>query len=115
MSLSGQPESRLPLQPGVYRPTFPVTNEAARLELEQHLAQDFRVESAGLLGGRETDEELYFLQQHYRFPTRLLDWTHNPLASLFFAIDKPDAEGEVFLMDAYQMQKAHPAVPGWSM
>ena len=100
----GQPESRLPLQPGVYRPTFPVTNEAARLELEQHLAQDFRVESAGLLGGRETDEELYFLQQHYRFPTRLLDWTHNPLASLFFAIDKPDAEGEVFLMDAYQMQ-----------
>ena len=26
------------------------------------------------------------------------------MASLFFAIDKPDAEGEVFLMDAYQMQ-----------
>jgi hypothetical protein len=78
-----QPESGLPLQPGVYRPTFPAANEAERLLTEQHLAQDFRVESAGLLTGRERDDELYFLQQHYRFPTRLLDWTHNPLASLF--------------------------------
>jgi hypothetical protein len=98
-----QPESGLPLQPGVYRPTFPAANEAERLLTEQHLAQDFRVESAGLLTGRERDDELYFLQQHYRFPTRLLDWTHNPLASLFFAVGKPNFDGEIFLMDAYQM------------
>ena len=100
----GQPEAGLELQPGVYRPTFLAADETARLLIEQHLAQDFRVESAGLLTGRETDAELYFLQQHYRFPTRLLDWTHTPLASLFFAIDKPTVDGEIFVMDAYQMQ-----------
>jgi len=77
----GQPEARLALQPGVYRPQFPVTTEEERIELERHLAQDFRVEAAALLTGRETAAELYFIQQHYRLPTRLLDWTHNPLAS----------------------------------
>lgn len=38
------------------------------------MTQDFRVQAAGVLTGRETDAELYFLEQHYRMPTRLLDW-----------------------------------------
>jgi hypothetical protein len=99
----GQSSAEWDLRPGVYRDGF-AEDEQARLMKERHLAQDFRVESAGIRSGRETDEELYFLQQHYRLPTRLLDWTSSPLAALYFAVTgHVGVDGKLFLMDAYQL------------
>jgi hypothetical protein len=98
------------LQPAVYRPTFPAKDEAERLRIEQHMTQDFRVQAAGLLTGRETDADLYFLQQHYRMPTRLLDWTHSPLPALYFAVTSDSgSDGELFMMDAYQLSPSQNA------
>jgi hypothetical protein len=98
----GQSQSGLPLQPGVYRSGF-AADEYSRLRKENHLTQDFRVLSAGIRTGQETDAEIYFLQQHYRMPTRLLDWTTSPLAALYFAASTDEADGELFMMDAYQI------------
>lgn len=90
--------------PGVYRPGFPGASEDDRLNTEQHLTQDFRVESAGLRSGDDKDADLYFLQQHYGMPTRLLDWTTSPLAALFFAArENATVDGVVAAMDAYQL------------
>src|SRR5262249_34854093 len=90
--------------PAVYRSGFPAKDESDRLLTEKHLTQDFQIESAGLRSGNDQDAELYFLQQHYGMPTRLLDWTTRPLGALFFAFSKYDErDGAFFAMDAYQL------------
>lgn len=98
----GHSSSRWYLEPGVYRRTF---KDADWQKREQRLCEDFRVLSAGLRTGRETTTEIYLMQQHYRIPTRLLDWTTNPLAALYFATEhseESDDDGEFYAMDAWK-------------
>ena len=100
----GQSDESWKLAPGVYRHDFPEKTEEGRLRLERHLTQDFRAMSAGIRRGDEDEPELYFLQQHYRMRTRLLDWTNNALAGLYFAVSPhSNSDGALFMMDAYQL------------
>jgi hypothetical protein len=101
----GQSNSSWALSPGVYRPSFPEKAEWKRLRIERHMSQDFRVQSAGTLTGARDNAALYFLQQHYQMPTRLLDWTHSPLTALHFAVggSNADTDGQLFMMDAYSL------------
>lgn len=105
MWFRGQSNSEWKLETGVYRHNFTNNNSDELLEKERLIYQDFRVQSSGLLTGVETEAELYFLQQHYGIPTRLLDWTKNPLNGLYFAIgdNEKETDSAFFMMDANKL------------
>lgn len=65
---------------------------------ERDAVRLFMIEGTAHLGRHPTVPlEWLALAQHHGVPTRLLDWSLNPLVALFFAVDEnPDADGAVY-------------------
>lgn len=73
------------------------------LNLERTIVGQF-LQAGGYLLERENEIEAYFLARHFGAPTRLLDWSTNPLVALFMAVfdddhSKSSVDGAVFAID----------------
>ena len=111
----GQTDTSWGLVPRIWRKQYSDANEAEmRLEFES-VGHPLTV-----LGTAHDKWHWYFLMQHYGAPTRLLDWTVNPLVALYFAVrDATEDDGAVWVVDPWRWNRSHvknlygPAVGGW--
>ncbi|MGO9544661.1 MAG: FRG domain-containing protein [Rhodomicrobium sp.] len=71
-------------------------------EIEKKMLSDLRRFGANFLDDSHKDDwELLVVAQHYGLATRLLDWTSNPLAALWFACAADeDQAGYVYALEA---------------
>src|SRR3990167_76047 len=84
MIFRGVSQASYELTPSIAR--VPAKDTASRFEFEEEIFEEFQSRAIPYLRYEpKTKIEWLFLAQHYGIPTRLLDWTTNPLVALFFA------------------------------
>lgn len=82
------------LKPAIWR-----ENNYSSINIERSMLNDFKRQYLPYISEHPNkDLDLLFLAQHYKMPTRLLDWTYNPLIALFFACnEKSEMDGIVYI------------------
>lgn len=112
----GQDEYDHEATPGVYREAFIKASlrvkpapgggpdwEAKVLTLERLMLRDFRLAAASLVDPNDLSN-LNVLARHHGLPTRLLDWSTNPLAALYFATEEAKGKDGAVLILGYPIR-----------
>ena len=88
------------LIPTIFRDTdYDINFEMSKIKL-------FKEHASSLIKDRfpTKTHDWLVMMRHYHFPTRILDWTENPLIALFFALlDKNDNDSALFMLKPYKL------------
>ena len=96
---------RYTLLPAVFRGTIFDKNEI-RYYGEAKIFESFKKESRGYIDVQDDDFLLLCYAQHFGVPTRLLDFSTNPLVALYFACkDLKSKDGAVWVLNSNQYNK----------
>ncbi len=107
----GQDDAMWPLLPTLHRGP----HGTARFEKE--MVRDFMLHSRLHLDVAPANYlEWLFIMQHYGVRTRLIDWTENPLAALYFSVSDSNStsHGCVWLLDPWSLNRfslGHKTIP----
>lgn len=96
------------LEPAIDRSTFSqVRGRLAREDHERLVFKEFKRLALPHLRSRPVNDwEFLALARHHGVPTRLLDWTENPLAALFFAVEPTQStDGAVWCYTYVEMEE----------
>lgn len=91
----GHENVRFPLKPSIARIK---PKEGTIPSMEATMLEEFE---RRYLNSPSNKWDLLALAQHHGLPTRLLDWTQNPLVAMFFAVDKP-SQSQIRAVWAYR-------------
>jgi hypothetical protein len=101
----GHSDSNYTLTPGLFR-----ISPSGGKDVEEYVMTQFKREAIPYLKSIPNDEiEWLTLAQHYGLPTRLLDWTTNPLIALYFAVEnyKNDKHANVWMYGVSSTHDCH--------
>jgi hypothetical protein len=97
----GQPEASGVLVPGLYK-------SGIKPELEREILRDFRMLAAEFIPPKNVSDWEWLIHAHQNgIPTRIMDWSGNPLAALFQAVESmsTDSHGKVWVFNPWMFNE----------